>query len=321
MRRKMSLAYLGKFILTIIVCLAVLTPVPTSGGEGVRQTNGEAKGHVAELQQTCGRLPLHFEANQGQADAAVQYLARGPGYTLFLTPGEAVLVLRLPADKTRPGPSSLSTLPAEAEARRHKEGHRDGTGLRLQLVGANPAPQVQGRQPLPGKSHYLKGSDPHQWRTQIPHYAQVHYQELYPGIDLVYYGNQRQVEFDFIVQPGADPGAIRLAVEGADTLALEAQGDLLVQTGGGEVRLRQPLIYQEVDGSRRPIAGRYVLSPVSPQADDVASPPAQQQRPGKRHVGFALAAYDASRPVIIDPVLVYSTYLGGSTGGDLWPIR
>ena len=166
------------------------------------------------------------------------------------------------------------------------------TLLRMTLAGANPAPSAAGLEELPGKVNYFVGRDPKTWRTNIPTYGKVRYGAVYRGIDLVYYGNGRQLEYDFIVAPGADPGVITLAFEGADALAVSAEGDLVLQTRGGELRLRKPLIYQEVGGTKRSVPGGYVVR-------------------GERGVGFQVAAYDGTMPLIIDPVLVYSTYLGG----------
>ena len=146
------------------------------------------------------------------------------------------------------------------------------------------------------RANYFIGNDPDKWRTNVPTYAKVQYQDVYPGVDLVYYGNQRQLEYDLVVGPGADPAAIALSFEGVKGLRIDAQGDLVLDTPGGEVRQHKPLVYQEVDGVRREIAGAYVLN-------------------AERQVGFQVAAYDASQPLIIDPVLVYSTYLGGGGGG------
>ena len=152
---------------------------------------------------------------------------------------------------------------------------------------------MSGLEGLPGKSNYFLGNDPDKWRTNVPHYAKVQYKDVYPGVDLVYYGNQRQLEYDLVVRPGTDPGAITLSFEGVERLRIDAQGDLVLETQDGEIRQHKPLVYQEVDGGRQEIAGAYVLS-------------------GGRQVGFQVAAYDASRPLIIDPVLIYSTYLGDS---------
>jgi hypothetical protein len=154
---------------------------------------------------------------------------------------------------------------------------------------------VTGLEKLPGTANYFVGNDSTKWRSNVPAYARVRYDDLYPGVDLVYYGNQRELEYDFVVRPGADPSRIVLGFQGADRLEVDAQGDLMLHTALGPVRQRKPVIYQEADGVRREIAGSYVLK-------------------GLRQVGFQVAAYDASKPLVIDPTLVYSTYLGGSGG-------
>ena len=242
-----------------------------------------AKANKPQVVENYGRLPLSFEANQGQTDSQVNFLSRGSGYTLFLTPTEAVL--SFPSrDRKGAGASPSPSGPSLPEGR---------TVVRMKLVGANPTPQVEGLEELPGKSNYFLGNDPSQWRTNVPHYAKVQYKDVYPGVDLLYYGNQRQLEYDLVVAPGADPAAIELSFEGVEKLRIDAQGDLLLDTPGGEIRQHKPLIYQEVDGVRREIAGAYVLN-------------------GDRQVSFEVAAYDAGEPLIIDPVLIYSTYLGGS---------
>jgi len=232
-----------------------------------------------QIAQTYGKLPLSFEVNQGQADAQVQFLARGSGYVLLLTPDQAVLGLQKPAV------AGASPQPAESAS------------LHLQLVGAAPTPRVVGLDQLPGTSNYLTGNDPTQWHTDIPTYARVEYQQVYPGVDLDYYGNQGQLEYDFVIAPGTDPGVIRLNVQGADTVALDAQGNLILHTASGDVVQRAPVIYQEVGGARQTVSGHYVLG-------------------AEGQVGFAVGAYDASRPLVIDPVLSYSTYLGGSGEND-----
>jgi len=239
-----------------------------------------------KLQQSYGKLPLSFEANQGQSDAQVKFLARGPGYALFLTPTEAVLSLKKPPAQRK----AARTMPALSKAGR-------GTVLRMRLVGANPAPRVIGQEKLPGKVNYLKGKDPSQWRTGVPTYAKVKYEAVYPGVDLVYYGRQRQLEYDLVLAPGADPDALTLSFEGADRLEIDPRGELVLHTAGGDLRMQKPLIYQEVEGVRQPIGGGYV-------------------RKNERQVGFQVAAYERARPLVIDPVLVYSSYLGG-TGDDL----
>ena len=241
---------------------------------------------VARLQTTYGALPLSFEANQGQATAEARFLARGTGYTLWLTATDVVLALK-------PGASQATET---GRTQRPDGAPTDEPAtpiLRLQLLKANHAPKVTGDELLPGKVHYFLGNDPKQWRTNIPTYAKIRYHDVYPGIDLVYYGYQRQLEYDFIVTPGADPQTIALGFAGADRLEVDADGDLILHMAGGELRLKKPLIYQESEGVRQAIAGGYRLR-------------------GKQRVGFHVAAFDRSRPLVLDPVLAYSTYLGGS---------
>ena len=240
----------------------------------------------ARASEAYGKLPLHFEANRGQTHDDVRFLARGPGYSLYLTAGEAVLVLARPnADAKRDSRSTPERLSTQAQ----------GTPavLRMSVVGATPKPVVSGLEELPGKANYFIGKDPAKWRTNVPTYAKVHYRSVYPGIDLVYYGNQRQLEYDFVVAPGADPKTIVLGFQGTDKLEIDAQGDLVLHAAGGSVRQKKPFIYQEIDGIRREIEGAYILKSAN-------------------QVGFKLAAYDRGQPLIIDPVLLYSTYLGGS---------
>ena len=228
-------------------------------------------------------LPLAFEPNKGQTDMQVRYLARGPGYSLYLTTRETVLVLQQPA-----GPANPAEPQRAAAPRQHI--------LRLQWQGANPEPEFMGEAPLPGISNYFSGSNPANWHTHIPNFARVHLQEIYPGVDVVYYGNPGQLEYDFRVNAGADLSRIALRVSGADKLFLDANGDLVLQTGGSEVRNLAPIIYQEQAGRRISRTGHYVI-----HAD--------------KTVGFQIQDYDHSKPLVIDPVLRYSTYLGGSSGG------
>lgn len=230
----------------------------------------------AEIGEAYGKLPLSFEANEGQTDERVKFISRGVGYTLFLTSDEAVLSLR-PAGHDKETVSDV---------------------LRMKLKGANSSPAISSLEELPGRSNYFNGSDPAKWRANVRHYARAQYGQVYPGIDLVYYGNQRQLEYDFIVAPGADPSVIALTFGGAQKMEVDGGGDLVLHTQGGKVRQRKPVIYQEVDGERRMVAGSYALK-------------------GSDEAGFHLGDYDASKPLVIDPVLEYSTYLGGGGSGDV----
>jgi hypothetical protein len=235
----------------------------------------------ARLNEAYGQLPLSFEANVGQTDPHVDFISRGNGYTLFLTPREAVLSLR-------------AASPSPTTGDRQNDHASTAALLRMKFVGSETNPRAEGQEELPGKVNYLIGKDRRQWRTGISTYAKVAYKNLYPGVDLVYYGNQRQLEYDFVVHPGTDPNIIALSFEGADELKVDAQGELVLHTVSGEIRQRKPVIYQEVAGVRHEVAGSYKLN-------------------DRNTVGFQLADYDTSRALVIDPVLVYSTFLGGST--------
>jgi Beta-propeller repeat len=257
------------------------------------------------VSEAYGKLSLSFEANRGQADRRVKFLSRGKGYSLFLTATEAVLQLSI-ADRRlsiegsgepdQHQPHHYRAREQAASTRKSSIDNRQSSILRMKLLGANPHSQIEAFDPLPGKSNYFVGSDPAKWRTAIPTYARVKYQDIYPGVDLVYYGNQGRLEYDMVLSPGADPDGIRLSYQGADKIKIDETGDLLIGTAGAELRQHKPVIYQETDGSRQTVAGKYVLT-------------------GRNEVGFQLDAHDPAKPVIIDPVLEYSTFLGGN-GGD-----
>jgi hypothetical protein len=245
------------------------------------QPNPATQGKIVE---SYGKLPLSFEANQGQTDAKVKFLSRGLGYTLFLTSTEAVFSLR--GKKAQDDASGVS-----GQFRPSPAVPTTGVALRVKLVKANRAAEVTGADELPGKSNYFIGNNPKKWRTNVPTYSKVKYEGIYSGIDLVYYGNQRQLEYDFIVAPGADPHRIAFDVRGAKRIRMVDHGDLVLNMGEGEIRWHKPVVYQEKDGARQEIAARYAIT-------------------GTGRVGFEVAKYDASRPLYIDP-LIYSTYLGG----------
>jgi hypothetical protein len=263
----------------------------------------ESHSRAAAL-NTYARLPLSFEANSGQTDSRVEFLARGDGYTVFLTPSEAILALRgssvsnsqlpnsrLPNSQVPSSQLSKSQLP-NSQLPTLRRPVDNGDALRIQLVGANRTVRGKGEHRLPGHVNYLTGRDRTRWRTGIPTYARVAYADAYPGIDLVYYGNQRRLEYDFIVRPGSDPDAITLAIGGADKIDIDEQGDLVLHVGSRQIRQLKPIVYQEANGVRREIEGRYDLH-------------------DSGRVKFHLAPYDPTLPVVIDPVLVYSTFVGG----------
>jgi hypothetical protein len=264
--------------------------VPFTFASAASAVTAKPEAAVAEF---YAKQSLSFEANLGQTDPAVQFLSRGQGYSLFLTPTEAVLSLRKTDSTSRFKPSKLPSLDPAVPVKPSA-----ASVLRMQLEGANAHAQAEGLAELPGKTHYLRGKDPKAWRTGIPSYAKVKYRGVYPGVDLVYYGKQRQLEYDFIVAPGADPKTIRFHVEGAKQLSLDSTGQLVIETPSGKVVQHRPTIYQEIAGARKEVAGSYTL-----HAD---------KKGETAQFGFQVAHYDSSRPLIIDPVLGYSTYWGGS---------
>jgi uncharacterized protein (TIGR03437 family) len=214
-------------------------------------------------------VPLSFEANQGQTDSQVKFLSHGDGYSLFLTSNEVVFTLRTPAGVKAP-PSVF----------------------RMELLGAERNAQVSGADKLPGAANYFIGNDPKKWRSGISAYGKVKYRGIYLGVDAVFYGNQRQLEYDFVVAPGADPGQIALEFSGASP-TLSPDGSLVLMIDGAPLTFRKPVVYQTIAGKKELIAGNYELS-------------------GER-VQFSLGKYDHSRVLVIDPVLSYLTYLGGSS--------
>jgi hypothetical protein len=264
MRATLPLAFIASLIALTQgdVATAHLSPGVAEGPP----TAHAARPAGVRLQRSYGDVPMIFESNTGQTDGQVKFLSRGNGYTLFLTPTEAVLAIR---------PESASAV------------------IRMSLVGANPPRTIAGLEPLPARVHDLRGSDSRRWRRDIRTFARVRYENVYPGIDLLYYGNHGQLEYDFIVAPGMDANTIRWRFDGVDDLRIDGNGELVLSIGGGEVRQRTPVIYQQDGVARRDIPGRYVLT-------------------SSREVGFDIDAYDATQPLIIDPVLVYSSYLGGT---------
>jgi hypothetical protein len=319
-------------------------PKNSAGEHGISALAGAVQ---HRLVASYGKLPLSFEFNQGQTDRQVKILSRGRGYSLFLTGDAAVLELQGSGFRIQDsGPRAKPFRARSALQRTTDHGQRTtdhglrttdngprttGSILRMELVGANVKAAVTGAEELPGKSNYFIGNDPKKWRTNVPTYAKVRYENVYPGIDLVYYGNQGgELEYDFVVAPGADPGAISLALDagggvgsrqkalGSRQFKIDSNGDLVVRTdGSGEVRFHKPVVYQEqstVDSSQSTAQdGRRESKFVNRQSTIVN----RQFREGRFHltannqVTFEVSGYDKTRPLVIDPVLAYSTYLGG----------
>ncbi|HMH45786.1 MAG TPA: hypothetical protein VK557_20020 [Pyrinomonadaceae bacterium] len=198
----------------------------------------------AQAREAYGKTPLYFEQNQGQVDSQVNFLTRAGGATIFLTPTEAVFVRPMPSqDSSTTTANKLRDPRAQIAA----EPQPQMAVLRMQLAGANPQPAVVGVDKQEGIVNYFIGNDPAQWHANIPTYARVQYSEVYPGVDMIYYGDGRQLEYDFVVQPGADTNRVSLKFVGADDLQVEANGDLVIKTAGGEVRQPKPVVYQDAE--------------------------------------------------------------------------
>lgn len=238
------------------------------------------------------RLPMSFEVNRGQVDHRVAFLAHGPGSTLFLTPTSAVLSLQSQPSAKGMSPDLRSSIRHPSRSRPGQlRGHR--AVLRMNFLHANVDPKIVGLQELPGKVNYFLGNNPHKWHPNIPTYARVEYQNVYPGINLVYYGAQGHLEYDWILRPGSNPARIQLRIDGGRRLHVDRGGNLSLTTGVGSLIESRPRIYQSVAGVRRVIFGHYTVD-------------------GPGQVGIRLGAYDHRHRLIIDPQLIYSTYLGGN---------
>ena len=265
------------FILTLFVIALALTAIrPTFPGGLPTATTSTTSQTESAARQAYGQLPISFEQNQGQYDSKVKYLSRGAGYSLFLTKQQAVLSLQKNTND-KDAAAIVSSV------------------VTMRWLNANPNPVIEGNGMQEGKTNYMQGSDPNKALTKLPNYGQVQYSELYPGIDLLFYGQSQQLEYDFVVKPGADPANIRLDLQGANGLQVDDQGQLVLHTSGGDIVQPAPTIYQEVNGTRHVVSGGYVLEGTQ--------------------VSFRLGSYDPTRTLVIDPVLAYSTFLGGGGVG------
>jgi hypothetical protein len=273
MKRRVNLR--GDLGTLVFLGLMVIGFLPKPLAEAARRQSADTlKTSNQHLLATYAKLPLSFEANLGQTNNQVKFFSRGSGYTLSLTHrGEALLALRKPGPQSDPlKPAALlSTLatPKRAAA-------SPSSVVRIKLIGGSLNPRAEALHELPGKANYFIGNDPKKWRTNVPTYANVKYEGVYPGVDLVYYGNQRQLEYDFVVAPGVDPNEIRLKFCGAEKLRVNEKGDLLLGSEGEGVRFEKPVVYQEVAGEKRPVEGSYVLASAS-------------------RIGFRLGEYDHSQ--------------------------
>lgn len=260
--------------LGVVVMLAVafrvatvpsLTVVKNQSNKTALANATDNNSAVARAKQSFSKLPMAFEQNKGQTDPQVKYIARGPGYSVFLTGDESVLKLKSSKE--------------EATVRTH-------------LAGANRNPKIQAEAQLPGKSNYLRGKDPSKWITNVSTFAKVRYQDVYPGIDVVYQGDQGRLRYDFVVKPGASPSSIQVTFDGPNKLATDKDGNLVLSIAGKELRHLKPYTYQEMGGVRKEVASNFAIH--------------------NGQVAFEVARYDASQPLIIDPSVIFSTLFGGN---------
>jgi hypothetical protein len=269
--------------------VTALAIVSISFGLGSPRASAASRDHQRQAAPAASRqagpeakllsVPLSFEPNQGQSASTVQFLSRGSGYALFLTPGNVVLNL----ERQQPASAAATAQAPEAAS---------VDTLRMSLIGANAKANAVGQVRQPGVVSYFIGNDPKKWRTGIPTYGKVNYAQIYPGVDLVFYGNQRQLEYDFVVAPGADPSRIAWRIDGA-TASVGAQGNLTLNAPNGPASFKKPVLYQMDGNKKTSVEGSFVVA--------------------GNQIRFRLGSYDHSRALTIDPVLSYATYLGGSS--------
>ncbi len=249
-------------LLTLVLLVFKIQLEPQATSSNSRRSTKASSISEGKLRQLFAEQPLAFELNTGQALPQVRFLARGPQAQLLLSSGEASLLT-------------------------------GSEKFRLKFAGANPGAKITGEQQLLERRNYLLGNNCAKWQTDVPTFRRVTYADIYPGIDLTFYGNHHEIEYDFVITPAGDPGAIRLAFDRDVHRKIATNGDLVLRKGRQEIVERKPQLYQEIDGSRRTVEGQYVLL-------------------RNNEVGFEIGDYDKSKPLVIDPTLVFSTYFGGS---------
>ena len=267
-----------------VVALAVHRSPTTASPKVVNSLN--ARSHAVE---NFARLPLSFEPNRGQANAKVDFLTRGRGFEALLDKSGATLLVAKAPQQSMPGATRPSSFAAPEKPSR----------IRMNLVGASLASRPEAEDRLPGVANYYIGSDSSKWRHNIPTYQRIKYAGVYSGIDLAYYGNRGSFEFDFDVQPGAEPRQIALALDGVANAQVSADGNVVLQTGKGELTLKRPVAYQQIDGTRREVRANYKIAKGSAASKNAT-------------ITIALGDYDHSKALTIDPMLVFSTFFGGS---------
>jgi Beta-propeller repeat len=287
-----------------IVAIAIVAVAAIAGSSHVRARSARTSAtqvpasvsQSGRMRSDLDALPLAFEANQGQTDPQVKYIARGKGYTAFLTADETVFAMQSPrANAGITGKGGLLS------AHKTDKATKDETAaIRMKLVGANENAPIAAENELPGHSNYFFGNDRTKWHAGVKQYARVSYNHVYPGVNLAFHGQQKQLEFDFIVAPGADPKAIRFDVSGAKKISTDSTGNLVLSSAVGDVVLHKPVTYQSSENTRKMVESRFVVA--------------------KNTVSIQVGNYDRRRELVIDPAVSYATYLGGAAEDDAYAI-
>src|SRR5579862_581354 len=295
------------FLLTAVLAAMALTLMFAANWKpSWNRASTQAKPEVASpgararVQTAYAALPLAFEQNQGQTDERVKFMARTHDYTLFLTENEAVFSLQSGATLSR-DLKGRGIMAADSNKLGGNKGDRavKTAVVDMQLIGANPPAKIAAGDELPGKSNYFIGNDPKKWHSNVPQFARVSYEEVYPGVSLAFHGAQRQLEFDFVVAANAEASPIAFRLSGAKNIKTDSSGDLVISSVAGDVRFHKPAAYQQINGTRQGVDASFALT-----ADN--------------KVGFQLGNYDHSRELVIDPsvTVAYATYLGGNAEDD-----
>ena len=279
----------ASIVILSLLCVTAIRKNTSRSNKNTPTPPLKASVDTPRWEKAYAQLTMGFEENRGQAARDVKFVSHGSGYALSLAPQEIDIALLRRRAMTASPLHRAAALRALREARKAMK----TTVIRMQLEGASPTPAIAANDPLPGKSNYFIGNNREKWVTDVPSYSRVKYSGIYPGVDVEFYGNQRRLEYDFTVAPGADPKVITLKIDGARKLAINSHGDLVLHIPDGDAEFQKPVVYQVVGAERREVAGKYALAS------------------GNR-VTFAVEKYDRSLPLVIDPLLIYSTFLGGS---------
>jgi hypothetical protein len=280
-----------------VAMLAGSSPSRTVSASAAKPASASQASATAEqrgrIRASFGALPLAFEANQGQTNPKVKYIARGSGYTAFLTADETVFAMDPHTTNALSGKQGSVTAPNSEKG--------VAAAVHVKLIGGNPKAEVEAASELPGHSNYFIGNDPSKWQHGVKQYAEVSYRGVYPGVDMKFHGQQRQLEFDFILAAGANAAPIRFGVTGVQDIKTDESGNLVLSSAAGDVLLHKPVAYQEKDAEREPVDARFVVK-------------------AKNIVEFELGSYDPTRELVIDPSVSYATYLGGTAEDDAYGI-